>query len=823
MTRRVFFQIHWFLGITAGLVLAIMGVTGASMSFEDEISEALSPALYAPGVPAAPDLLPDALIARAEADHPGYYVSRLDWETPRERSHAVRLTASAGRARIEGRVDRATGRWLGAPKAAPFFETMDGLHRWLALPGGGNGIGRQITGFSAIALIFFALSGLYLRWPRTASDWRAWLVVDVRKTGRNLWRSLHVVIGTWVLAFYLLSAATGLWWSYDWYRSGVSYVLTGKDGAEDKDRKGGGIAPRPAIDPAFLAFRAETGNRYAWVRIARPAPAAPMKAITFDARTADARHPRQTDRFSYAPGTAKLTKRDLYDRRPLGTVITQSMLELHRGAFFGLPGRIVMLLTSLTMPLFTVTGFLLYLSRRKRTRLARALAGGAAGSEPGDLLIVYASQTGTAQLLAHNAAQALGTGGVQARVVPAGKVTADMLRAATKALFVVSTYGDGEPPDMARGFTSRLLRGDGIDLAHLHYGVLALGDREYADFCGYGIAVDAWLARWGATALFPMIAMDHADAHAQTAWQSALRQQGAVAGTRGQAGPTFAAWTLVERIALNPGSAAPPAYHLRFEPPAGHDAQWQAGDIVEVQPGLAPADEESALAFATMAEGGVLTAPAQAIATTAHPGAATREYSAASIPADGTLDLVVRQVRHDDGRLGAGSGWLTAHLPLGASTPLRLRANPGFRVAAEPGDDTRLILIGNGTGIAGLRAHLRAQAHAGGRGHWLLFGERHVAHESYFDTELRAWLADGTLARLDRCFSRDGDYGRYVQDLVRAHADAIAEWVEAGATVLVCGSLNGMAQGVHDALSGIFGIDSMERMAEAGRYLRDVY
>ncbi|MFD2430527.1 PepSY domain-containing protein [Sphingobium scionense] len=84
-------------------------------------------------------------------------------------------------------------------------------------------------------------------------------------------------------------------------------------------------------------------------------------------------------------------------------IITQSVYELHRGAFFGLPYRIIMMLTSLTMPLFTVTGFLLYLSRRKRKQAARALAGdvaAVAGGDMGggDLLIVYASQTGTAEI-----------------------------------------------------------------------------------------------------------------------------------------------------------------------------------------------------------------------------------------------------------------------------------------------------------------------------------------------------------------------------------------------------------------------------------------
>jgi sulfite reductase (NADPH) flavoprotein alpha-component len=67
MTRQILFQVHWFLGITAGFVLALMGVTGATMSFEDEIMAALSPGVVTIAPPGAPRLLPDVLIARASA------------------------------------------------------------------------------------------------------------------------------------------------------------------------------------------------------------------------------------------------------------------------------------------------------------------------------------------------------------------------------------------------------------------------------------------------------------------------------------------------------------------------------------------------------------------------------------------------------------------------------------------------------------------------------------------------------------------------------------------------------------------------------------
>jgi sulfite reductase (NADPH) flavoprotein alpha-component len=838
LTRSLLFQIHWFLGITVGLVLALMGVTGASLSFEDEISEALSPRLYAPGAPEKPDLSPDQVIARVQADHPGYYVSRLDWQMPRARSHSVRLNAVEGRGRLQGQVDRATGRWLGEPGSTPFFATMDALHRWLALPGDGNGIGRQITGFSALALVFFALSGLYLRWPRRALDWREWLVLDFRKTGRNLWRALHAVIGTWVLVFYLLSALTGLWWSYDWYRRGVTYALTGKaDGEEEPDKKALGIALRPSFDPAWARFRRDTGDRYAWVRITQPAPRLPMKAIRFDARAADARHLRQIDTFRYDPNTARLKKRDLYDRLPLGTIVTQSMFEIHRGAFFSLPGRIVMLLTSVTMPLFTITGYMLYLSRRRRKRAAKALAAGEPlpHGTPG-ILIAYASQTGTAELKARNAALALSQGGVPAQVLRIGKLTSDVLATASSMLFVVSTYGDSEPPDMARGFTSRLLRGEAMDLSHLSYGVLALGDREYPGFCAYGEAVEAWLARAGATSLFPLIRMDHRDAEAEHAWSAALQALGASEATRRQGDIRFEPWTLVSREELNPGSAHLKAFCLRLQP-LSEPVPWEPGDIVEVQPCNAPEAIDTLLATrrpgaglleatphlrallagAVLPDTGRPITPEQAATLRPLP---PREYSAASIAADGTLDLVVRQVRGVGGALGIGSGWLTAHMPVGSTTLLRVRPNPSFRIAS---DGRPLILIGNGTGIAGLRAHLRAQAHAGHKGHWLLFGERTRAHESFFEDELEAWRADGTLARIDRAFSRDADCGRYVQHVLRGASTELPEWIDRGAIVLVCGSLNGMAQAVHETLAELLGEEQLGLLAEDGRYKRDVY
>jgi sulfite reductase (NADPH) flavoprotein alpha-component len=106
---------------------------------------------------------------------------------------------------------------------------------------------------------------------------------------------------------------------------------------------------------------------------------------------------------------------------------------------------------------------------------------------------------------------------------------------------------------------------------------------------------------------------------------------------------------------------------------------------------------------------------------------------------------------------------------------------------------------------------------------WLLFGERNAAHDFLLRGELEGWRAAGWLARLDLAFSRDQQERIYVQDLLRGQADAVREWIGRGAAIYVCGSLQGMAGGVHETLGELLGKEMLEQLAADGRYRRDVY
>ncbi|KPY84122.1 Iron-uptake factor [Pseudomonas syringae pv. spinaceae] len=180
----------------------------------------------------------------------------------------------------------------------------------------------------------------------------------------------------------------------------------------------------------------------------------------------------------------------------------------------------------------------------------------------------------------------------------------------------------------------------------------------------------------------------------------------------------------------------------------------------------------------------------------------------------------MRQEVHPDGSLGLGSGWLTEHAALDSTVSLRVRRNSSFHLPAEP---VPLILLGNGTGLAGLRSLLKARIAQGQTRNWLLFGERNRAHDFHCGAELEGWLESGALARLDLAFSRDQAEKIYVQDRLREAAAELRVWLDDGAAIYICGSLLGMAAGVDQVLHEVLGAAVVSELIEQGRYRRDVY
>jgi sulfite reductase (NADPH) flavoprotein alpha-component len=688
-----------------------------------------------------------------------------------------------------------------------------------------------------------------------------WLTLDWAKKGRSFNWDLHSVFGTWCLIVYLLLAITGLNWSYQWFNDGLTRLI-GDPAPADQRKGGGGGGQRPGggrggqeqappaaptIDYVAIwdSIQKTAGPDLRGYNLRLPNAAGQPATVFYLLKTAP--HERALNQMSLDPATGKVFNVSRYAEKGVGSQLLASNYALHVGSYFGLTGRLIITFAALLMPLFFITGWLLYLDRRRKKRQVKAARGAlapVAGStgEGAPWLIGFASQSGFAEQLAWQAAGQLQTAGWPVQVQRLADVTEQDLKQRQNALFVVSTFGDGEAPDSARGFERKVL-GQPLALENLNYAVLGLGDRQYADFCGFARRLNGWLNERGGNTLFAPVEVDSGDATTLQHWQQQLGQlTGTQPATTWQA-PAFDNSTLGKRQLLNPGSSGSQVFLLDLEPPAGQT--WQAGDLVEVMPRnsqAAVAQFISGLGIAAdtsvkvdglqesisqalesrqlpMHRAHLVGLHAQALIDALVP-IAVREYSIASIPADGSLQLIVRQELHADGSLGLGSGWLTEHVAPGDSVSLRVRRNSAFHMPLEP---VPLIMIGNGTGLAGLRSLLKARIEQGHTRNWLIFGERNIAHDFYCGDELQGALANGGLARLDLAFSRDQAEKIYVQDRLREAADELREWLAQGAAIYICGSLQGMAAGVDLALSEILGAEELEKLVEQGRYRRDVY
>ncbi len=206
--------------------------------------------------------------------------------------------------------------------------------------------------------------------------------------------------------------------------------------------------------------------------------------------------------------------------------------------------------------------------------------------------------------------------------------------------------------------------------------------------------------------------------------------------------------------------------------------------------------------------------------------------SSSSLAHPEQIHLTVASVRYRSTGRDRGGVCSTFLADRCADARIFLQPNKSFRVPAD--DDTPMIMVGPGTGIAPFRAFLQEREQRGARGrNWLFFGDQHREHDYIYAAEIEAWHAGGLLDRLDLAFSRDRSEKVYVQSRMRARGRELFGWLQDGAHFYVCGDATRMARDVDHALHEIvvehggLGADDATEYVNAlkreKRYVRDVY
>jgi sulfite reductase (NADPH) flavoprotein alpha-component len=182
---------------------------------------------------------------------------------------------------------------------------------------------------------------------------------------------------------------------------------------------------------------------------------------------------------------------------------------------------------------------------------------------------------------------------------------------------------------------------------------------------------------------------------------------------------------------------------------------------------------------------------------------------------------VVEFEKGEESRQGGASSFLSHRLEEGATVKVFVEENNNFKLPAD--DNTPVIMIGPGTGIAPFRAFVQERDNREAEGkNWLFFGDRTFTDDFLYQVEWQKYLKSGVVQQLDVAFSRDQAEKVYVQHRVLEHAEQVWQWLQEGAHVYVCGDMNHMAKDVHDALLTVIEQQGKQSRKQAEQYLNEL-
>ncbi|MEO7990249.1 MAG: PepSY-associated TM helix domain-containing protein [Chryseolinea sp.] len=377
--KKIIGLIHLWLGLTSGLVVFIISVTGCIYVFEQELKawaykdrEVIEVPNHAVKKPLS-ELLQ---IAQREVgeDHPiqGIEIPEAADKTYSFRPFQIRDNKAKtyfGEIVYHHKVyvNPYTGKVVKNENSKyEFFTLVLRLHRNLFLK---KEIGQVVVGSSVIVFVVMLITGIVLWWPKNMKALKKRLSFKWKNTTQ--WKrknhDVHSILGFYSSWIVLIIALTGLTWAFDWFDNSVQWLANGGVKTEkvkplySDTTQSGSVLP---IDQILFDLKDQNKDAHTFTI---NFPEKSKGVINASARSGI--HIRYTTlRYNFDQFTGKLLKTANFDEKNPGEKLKAMNYDIHTGAIMGLPGKILAFIASLTSASLPVTGFYIWLGRKKKIK-----------------------------------------------------------------------------------------------------------------------------------------------------------------------------------------------------------------------------------------------------------------------------------------------------------------------------------------------------------------------------------------------------------------------------------------------------------------------
>jgi ferredoxin-NADP reductase len=357
--RPIVLQCHRWAGLSVGLVMVLIGVTGAAIVFRPQLEPVLNQTLLT--VPACTGRVPlDTLAANASSARPAAkldYIRLLAGDDGARRIPAAQVRFTD---QTFAYLNPCTGALLGVrARYGGVLGVIEQVHRFRFMRHG-----SLITGTSTIVFaIVLVVGGLFMWWPSRQRGWKHAVKFDARSAGGVRTLNLHKTVGLYASLIVLVSALTGLPQAFDWYARGI-YILTGSPEPVK--------APKSAPPSGASRLPMETYWQIAQALVPQPSeallhyPTQARDAVEIYLIAGDAPHANARTMLFLDAYTGKTLEFTPYRDSSLGHKLYFWALSWHTGRVGGLFGQLVLLLGALCLPILAYTGIKRYFRRTRK-------------------------------------------------------------------------------------------------------------------------------------------------------------------------------------------------------------------------------------------------------------------------------------------------------------------------------------------------------------------------------------------------------------------------------------------------------------------------